>query len=94
MHHVTLFNDVAEFEGIYDPGERGTDLEYTIIVHLLQGESKALCQHSVYPALHDGRHTEPVQRKLQKETQHVTLILNRMVESVFFFANIDKGALL
>lgn len=50
-----------------------TDLEHTVVVHLLQGESEALSQHTVQPALHDGRHAEPVQRELP-ETQHITLL--------------------
>lgn len=50
-----------------------TDLEHTIIVHVLQGEREALCEHSVYPALHDGGHTEPVEWELQEETTVTSL---------------------
>lgn len=51
-----------------------TDLKNPIVVHVLQGESKALGQDTVYPALHDGRNTEPVQWKLQEETKRITPI--------------------
>lgn len=61
-----------------------TDLEHTIIVHLLQGESKALSQHSVKPALHDGRHAEPVQRELWGENNIVPwLNKNKEVELAY-----------
>lgn len=49
--------------------EAGTDLEHTVIVHVFQGEGKALRQHSVKPTLEDGRNAEPVQRELHKECQ-------------------------
>lgn len=56
-----------------------TDLEHTVVVHLLQGESEALSQHTVHPALHDGRHAEPVERELPEQKPHVNslLIINR-----------------
>lgn len=58
-----------------------TDLEYSIIVHLFQGEGEALSENSVHPALHDGRHTEPVQWKLRGETQSDVLLFKCIVLS-------------
>lgn len=44
-----------------------TDLEHTLVVHVLQGKCEPLCQHSVKPTLQDGRDAKPVQRELQKD---------------------------
>ena len=71
-HHFTLSGYYQLVSRRRVVQRRRTDLEYPVVVHVLQGEGETLCQHSVHPALHDGRHTEPVQRKLQQETQHVT----------------------
>lgn len=43
------------------------NLKHTVVVHLHQWESKALCQHPVDPPFHDGRNTEPVQRELWEQ---------------------------
>lgn len=45
--------------------ECSTHLEEPGVVELRDVESEALAQHPVHPALHDGRHTEPVERELR-----------------------------